>query len=52
MTPHISGSALSPHFKSRMWTLFGENVDRWRAGKPLLNELPNKSLDPSTREMP
>jgi phosphoglycerate dehydrogenase-like enzyme len=39
MTPHISGSSLSPHFKPRMWDIFSQNVDRFLSGKPLLNEL-------------
>jgi phosphoglycerate dehydrogenase-like enzyme len=47
MTPHISGSSKSPHFISRLWQLFGENVRRWQAGKPLLNELSVRQLEPA-----
>jgi phosphoglycerate dehydrogenase-like enzyme len=39
MTPHISGSAESPHFLTRIWDIFLQNVERYRSGKPLLNEL-------------
>jgi phosphoglycerate dehydrogenase-like enzyme len=46
MTPHISGSSKSPHFTSRLWQLFSENVRRWQRGQPLLNELTAAQLDP------
>ena len=39
MTPHISGSAESPHFLERIWDIFVENVRRHLAREPLLNEL-------------
>lgn len=39
LTPHISGSSLSPHFISRVWEIFSENVGRFHAGKALLNQL-------------
>lgn len=39
MTPHISGSSLSPFFFSRIWDIFLENLDRYSSGKTLLNEL-------------
>jgi phosphoglycerate dehydrogenase-like enzyme len=39
MTPHISGSALSPWFLKRAWDIFTQNVERCIAGRPLLNEL-------------
>ena len=39
MTPHISGSSGSPRFLERGYAIFLENVQRYRAGKPLLNEL-------------
>jgi len=45
MTPHISGSALSPHFASRTWDIFAQNVERHLAGEPLLNELTPEQLD-------
>lgn len=38
-TPHISGSSLSPRFKDRLWEIFMLNLDRYRRGEPLLNEL-------------
>lgn len=38
-TPHISGSSLSPHFKTRLWDIFSQNLLRLEQGKPLLNEL-------------
>lgn len=39
MTPHISGSSLSPFFVRRIWDIFLENLDRYSSGKTLLNEL-------------
>lgn len=39
LTPHISGSGLSPHFLERVWEIFVENIGRLIAGQPLLNEL-------------
>jgi phosphoglycerate dehydrogenase-like enzyme len=39
LTPHISGSGLSPHFLDRSWDIFTQNVRRLMAGQPLLNEL-------------
>lgn len=38
-TPHISGSSLSPNFKTRLWDIFNQNVARLQRGEPLLNEL-------------
>jgi phosphoglycerate dehydrogenase-like enzyme len=38
-TPHISGSSLSPRFKSRLWEIFSLNLERFTRGQPLLNEL-------------
>jgi phosphoglycerate dehydrogenase-like enzyme len=39
LTPHISGSFLSPHFGERLWDLFIQNVGRFSRGEELLNEL-------------
>ena len=39
LTPHISGSSLSPHFSARLWDIFRLNVERFGAGAPLLNAL-------------
>ncbi len=36
-TPHISGSSLSPHFRVRLWDIFAQNLQRFDAGRPLLN---------------
>ncbi len=44
LTPHISGSSLSPHFLERTWEIFLENVRRIEAGEPLLNELTHAQL--------
>ncbi len=38
-TPHISGSSLSPRFRDRLWDIFELNLERFRRGEPLLNEL-------------
>ncbi|MBT3273251.1 MAG: D-2-hydroxyacid dehydrogenase [Spirochaetales bacterium] len=44
MTPHISGSALSPNYVNRIWTIFEENARRFVAGDRLLNELTLEQL--------
>jgi phosphoglycerate dehydrogenase-like enzyme len=36
-TPHIAGSSLSPHFHTRLWDIFAQNLRRFEAGQPLLN---------------
>lgn len=44
MTPHISGSALSPHFQTRIFDIFTQNLDRFGKDEPLLNELTKAQL--------
>ena len=44
LTPHISGSSLSQMFSKRVWEIFHDNVQRYRAGRPLLNELSARQL--------
>ena len=44
LTPHISGSSLSPKFKERVWDIFGQNFPRYLRGEPLLNELTAEQL--------
>lgn len=44
MTPHISGSSQSTHFKRRIWSIFVENVRRHMQGEPLWNELSPSQL--------
>ncbi len=39
LTPHISGSSLSQHFRPRLWDIFEANLARFRNGRPLLNQL-------------
>ena len=39
MTAHISGSNLSASYPIRIWDIFLQNLQRFRAGEPLLNEL-------------
>lgn len=39
LTPHISGSSGSQHYPRRVWDIFTQNLDRFRTGRPLLNEL-------------
>jgi phosphoglycerate dehydrogenase-like enzyme len=43
-TPHISGSSLSPNFKTRLWDIFSINVERFTRGEPLMNELTANQL--------
>ena len=44
MTPHISGSTRGKHYLPRVWSILTENIDRWLAGEPLLNELSQRQL--------
>lgn len=44
MTPHISGSDASPHFLRRSYDIFAQNLGRFCAGRPLLNELTEAQL--------
>ncbi|MEP6662641.1 MAG: D-2-hydroxyacid dehydrogenase [Verrucomicrobiota bacterium] len=46
MTPHISGSSLSPHFLTRVWDIFQQNVIHFLRNEPLLNEVSLKQLSP------
>jgi len=39
LTPHISGSSLSPHFQMRLWDIFRINIDHFTHHHPLLNQL-------------
>lgn len=39
LTPHISGSNLSPRYPERLWDIFAQNVARFSRREPLLNEL-------------
>jgi phosphoglycerate dehydrogenase-like enzyme len=45
LTPHISGSSLSPHTTERSWEIFVQNVERYISEKTLLNELTASQLD-------
>lgn len=45
MTPHISGSARGPQYLPRLWSIFTQNLDRFLAKKPLLNELSRRQLE-------
>lgn len=45
ITPHISGSTLSPHFKTRLWDIIFENARRFVSREPLINELTPRQLD-------
>ena len=44
MTPHISGSARGPFYLPRIWSIFTQNLERFLAGTPLLNELSARQL--------
>lgn len=44
MTPHISGSALSPHFLERIYDIFTQNLKRYVERQPMLNELSEDQL--------
>jgi|UniRef100_UPI00404B9A6D phosphoglycerate dehydrogenase-like enzyme len=45
LTPHISGSSLSPHFQERLWDIFRSNIGRFQLGEPLLNALTTGQLN-------
>ena len=45
LTPHISGSGLSPHFLERIYDIFAQNLTRFCSGQPLLNELSDSQLE-------
>ena len=45
MTPHVSGSSKSTHYVDRSWDIFSQNVHRYLAGEPLLNELTRSQLN-------
>jgi len=44
LTPHISSSGGSTYFLERVWEIFAENVRRYLADEPLLNELTPEEL--------
>jgi len=44
MTPHISGSSESPHFMTRLYDVFAQNLERFVTHQPLLNELTSAQL--------
>jgi phosphoglycerate dehydrogenase-like enzyme len=44
LTPHISGTTFSPHFREEMMKLFRENARRFAAGQTLLNVIPSGDL--------
>lgn len=44
LTPHISGSSLSQHFRARLWDIFSTNLTRYLEGAPLLNRLTREQL--------
>jgi phosphoglycerate dehydrogenase-like enzyme len=39
ITPHVSGSDQGPYYLDRVWDVLLQNVERFLAGRPLLNEL-------------
>jgi phosphoglycerate dehydrogenase-like enzyme len=45
MTPHISGSSLSPAFLERTWDILVQNTERLLQNRPLLNELSAHDLE-------
>ena len=44
LTPHISGSSLSQHYRDRLWDIFATNLQRYVQGTPLLNLLSETQL--------
>jgi phosphoglycerate dehydrogenase-like enzyme len=44
LTPHISGSVASTHFLDRIYDIFAQNLQRYGAGRALLNELSASQL--------
>jgi len=44
LTPHISGTATSPHYKTGLIDILRQNARRFVAGEPLLNVVPPADL--------
>jgi len=44
LTPHVSGTNLTPIFRQRLWDIFIQNIDRYLEGGILLNELTSEQL--------
>lgn len=44
LTPHISGSSLSPRFQERLWDIFVQNVGRFVRSEIMLNKLSDAQL--------
>lgn len=44
VTPHISASSGGPRFVALIWDLFCQNLERYLAGRPLLNVVPATDL--------
>lgn len=44
LTPHVAGDDGTPGFLDRLFDIFMQNVKRYRAGQPLLNELTEQQL--------
>jgi phosphoglycerate dehydrogenase-like enzyme len=44
LTPHVSGTNLTPIFRQRLWDIFIQNIDRYLEGGILLNELTAEQL--------
>ncbi|HYF36083.1 MAG TPA: D-2-hydroxyacid dehydrogenase [Prosthecobacter sp.] len=44
LTPHISGTTFSPHYREGLLDIFRRNAQRFVAGQPLLNVVPPADL--------
>lgn len=44
LTPHISGTTFSPHYRTGLLNIFRQNAQRFAAGQPLLNVIPPNDL--------
>ncbi len=44
LTPHVSGSSLSQHFRDRVWEIFTLNLHRFLTGRDMLNRLTASQL--------
>lgn len=44
LTPHISGTTFSPHFRESLLRIFRQNAQRYASGQPLLNVIPPADL--------
>jgi len=51
MTPHISGSNLTPSYLPRIYDVLSQNIRRFISGQTLLNEITAEQLNESDHKI-